>query len=80
MSTVRISYRAGSGGLFDRIRWRCSGSGYGCGVWMASAWDWAPALAAEHVARNHPNAQARGLSRGARGPTSTLVDMLGDDL
>jgi hypothetical protein len=77
---VRITYRAGSGGLFDRIRWRCSGTGYGCGVWMASAWDWAPAMAAEHVARNHPNSRPRGLSSQVPGPCSGLVDLLGAEL
>lgn len=64
MSTVRIQYQAGSGGLFDRIRWRCSGPGYSCGVWMASAWDWAPAMAAEHVARTHPCVEVSGLVSG----------------
>lgn len=77
---MRITYRAGSGGLFDRIRWRCSGTGYGCGVWMASAWDWAPAMAAEHVARNHPNARPRGLSGQVPGPSSGLLDLLGAEL
>lgn len=57
--TISIEYRAGSGGLFDRVRWRCTGAGEGCGVWMASAWDWAPAMAAEHVATRHPNSRSR---------------------
>ncbi len=61
LGTVRIAYRAGSGGLFDRVRWRCSGSGESCQLWYASAWDWAPALAAEHVAKRHPHARVRGL-------------------
>lgn len=58
---MRIEYRAGSGGLFDRVRWRCTGAGEGCGPWMATAWDWAPAMAAEHVATRHPNVRVAGL-------------------
>lgn len=71
--TIHITYRKGSGGLFDRVRWRCSGTSSGCGPWMASAWDWAPAMAAEHVATCHPNADVRGLVSSAElGPVAEL--------